>query len=118
MDVAALWAKVTRMREAVAAAEAAHAVAVFTTEASTREATVAWDRATLRIKDVENQAALVEREVLERVSWAEAKNSTALTSAHDNAEGLVQKITHLESELAEEHRVHETSEREHRECFD
>jgi hypothetical protein len=30
----------------------------------------------------------------------------------------VQKITHLESELAEEHRVHEMSEREHRECFD
>jgi hypothetical protein len=30
----------------------------------------------------------------------------------------VQKITHLESELAEEHWVHEMSEREHRECFD
>jgi hypothetical protein len=55
--------------------------------------------------------------VLEWVSQAEAENTTALVFARVDTEGLVQKITILESELAEERRACETSEREHWECF-
>jgi CYTH domain-containing protein len=105
------------MREAIAAVEAARAAAMLSTEAFAQEATVAWDGVTLRIKDVEDRAALVLREALERVSRVEAENSVALASARDDAEGLVQKITLLESKLEEERRARETSEREHRECF-
>jgi hypothetical protein len=69
--------------------EAACATTVLTAEASTRETAVAQDGATLRIRDVEDQANLVEREVLEWVSRAKVENSRALASAHDDAEGLV-----------------------------
>jgi hypothetical protein len=68
------------VREAIAAAEAACAVAMLTTEASAREADAVRDGATLCIKDAEDRATLAEREVLERVSRAEVENSTALTS--------------------------------------
>jgi hypothetical protein len=86
VDVVVLWAEVTRMREAVAAAETAHAAA------SAWEAITVRDGATLRIKDAEDRAALVKREVLERISRAEAESPTTLTSTRDDAEGLAQRI--------------------------
>jgi hypothetical protein len=62
---------------------------VFTTEASAQEATTVRDGATLVIKDAEDRAALVEREVLEWEYREEAENSIVLASACDDAEGLV-----------------------------
>jgi hypothetical protein len=93
-------------------------MAVLAIEALAWEAATAWDGATLHIKDGEDRATLVERGALELVPWVEAENSTALTSAHDDTEGLVQKITLLESELMEERWDREVSKREHRECLD
>jgi hypothetical protein len=49
------------------------------------------------------------------VSQEEAENSAALSSARADAEDLVQKVILLEDELAEEHWVRETCEREHKE---
>jgi hypothetical protein len=117
VDVAALWAEVTQTREAVATVEAARVVAMLTVEASARDATAVRDGATFHIKDVEDRAALAEREALEQVSRAEVENFAALASTHNNAEGHAQKITLLDSELTEERRARETSEREHQECF-
>jgi hypothetical protein len=91
---------------------------VLTVETSAREATTAQDGTTLHIKVAEDWATLAETEALEWVSRVEVGNSAALACAHDDAKGLAQKIALLESELAEEHQAHETSEREHRECFD
>jgi hypothetical protein len=77
-----------------------------------------WDSANLRIKGAEDWAALVEREALERVSWAEVENSTALSSARADAVDLAWKVILPEDELVEERRARETSEREHREHFE
>jgi hypothetical protein len=93
---------VTRAREVVADVEAAHAVALLAAEVFAQEATTVWDSATHRVKDAEDQVALAERETLERVSRAEAKNSTALASAREDAEGLARKVALLEDELATE----------------
>jgi hypothetical protein len=54
----------------------------------------------------------VERVALERVSRAEPENVPVLSSAREDAEGFVQKITHLEDELAVERHAWEMSERE------
>jgi hypothetical protein len=59
---------VTRAREVIADAEAAHAVAVLTVEVFAQEATTVRDSATLCVKDAEDRVALAERETLERVS--------------------------------------------------
>jgi hypothetical protein len=42
-----------------------------------------------------------QQEARERVSGVEPENTVALASAHEDAEGLVQKVTLLEGELAE-----------------
>jgi hypothetical protein len=70
------------------------------------------------IKDVEDQAALAEREALERVSQVEAENSAAPASIREDAAGLAQKIALHEDNLARERRAREMSEREHRVCFE
>jgi hypothetical protein len=106
MHVAALRAEDTHTREAIAAVEAARAIAVLTIEASTREAAVAHDRG------VEDKDALAESEALERVSRAEVENSAVLTSAHDDAKGIAKKIALLESELVEERQARKMSERD------
>jgi tetrahydromethanopterin S-methyltransferase subunit F len=41
------------------------------------------------VKDVEDRAALIEREARERVSGVEAESTAMLASAHEEAEGLV-----------------------------
>jgi hypothetical protein len=61
---------------------------------------------------VEDWATLAERETLERVSRVEAKNTMALASAHEDAEGFARKITLLEDELVAEHQAQEVFERE------
>jgi hypothetical protein len=48
---------------------------------------------------VEDWAALVEREALERVSRVEVENATMLASAHEDAEGLSRKVTLPEDDL-------------------
>jgi hypothetical protein len=106
------------VREAITAVEATHTVAILTTETSAREAAMAQDSTNLHIKGAEDRAVLEEREALERVSRAEAENSAALSSARADAEDLVQKVILFEDELAEEHWVRETCEREHRERFE
>jgi hypothetical protein len=50
---------------------------------------VARDIAALHVKDAENQAALVEREALERVSRMEAENASVLASASKDVEGFL-----------------------------
>jgi hypothetical protein len=55
---------------------------VLATETSARETATARDSANLRIKGVEDQAALADWEALERVSRAEVENSTALSSPY------------------------------------
>jgi hypothetical protein len=63
---------------------------------------VALDSAALHVKDVEDRAALAEREARERVSIMEVDNAMALASAHEDVEVLVRKIALLQGELAEE----------------
>jgi hypothetical protein len=91
---------------------------VLAIKTSAWEAAATWDSANLHIKDAEDQVALKEREALECVSRVETENSAALSFAHADAEGLARKIVLLEDELAEEHWAWETSDREHRECFE
>jgi uncharacterized protein YaiL (DUF2058 family) len=77
-----------------------------------REAALAWDSATLRVKDLMDQATLVERVALKRVLRVEAENAVALASAREDAKGFVRKITILEDEHAVERQAQEVSERE------
>jgi hypothetical protein len=63
---------------------------------------VALDSAALHVKDVEDRAALAEREARERVSIMEVDNAMALASAREDVEVLVWKIALLQGELAEE----------------
>jgi hypothetical protein len=81
--------------------KAACIMAVLAAKTSIQEATVARDITTLRVKDTEDRASLMEREAQERVSTMEAENVVALASAHEDAKGLVRKIALLEGELAE-----------------
>jgi hypothetical protein len=46
---------------------------------------------------------LAEKEARERVSRVETESAIALASAHEEVEGLIQRIAHLEGELAEAH---------------
>jgi CYTH domain-containing protein len=85
----ALLVEVTPVWETATAVEATRIPAMLATEISAREATVAWDSATLRVKDAEDRATLVEREALERMSREEAENAMVLASAHEDVEGLV-----------------------------
>jgi hypothetical protein len=87
-------------------------------ETSTQEAIAVEDSTALRVKDVEDRAALMEREALERVLWAEEENATALPSAREDAKGFARKIGLLEDELAAERHAREVLEREHREQFE
>jgi hypothetical protein len=58
------------------------------------------------------------RGALERVSRVEAENSTSLSSARADSEGLAQKIVLLEDELVGERRAWEASKRKHQEHFE
>jgi hypothetical protein len=51
---------------------------VLTTEVSPLEVAAARDSTTLLVKDAEDCVALVEREVLQRISRVEAENATML----------------------------------------
>jgi hypothetical protein len=114
----AMLAEVTRVQETTATMEATHVAAMLTAETSTREPIVVRDSATLYERDVENQAALAEREALDKVSRVEVENATLLASAHEDAEGLARKFALFEDNLAAEHRAREVSERERREQFE
>jgi hypothetical protein len=70
---------------------------------------VAWDSTTLHVRNAEDWATLVEREVVERVSGAEAENAVALASTCEDAKGFVRKINLLEDELAAERQAREVT---------
>jgi hypothetical protein len=57
--------------------DAARVMAILIARTSPRESAMARDGAALRVMDVGAQAALVERETLERVSRAQAENTAA-----------------------------------------
>jgi hypothetical protein len=61
---------------------------------------------------MDDQAALAERVVLERVSRADAKNAEALALVREATKGLVRKISLLQDELAAERRAWELYERQ------
>jgi hypothetical protein len=82
---------------------------VLATETSAQKAAAACDSTAIRIKDVEEWAALAERKTQERVSRVEAENATVLASPRKDAEGLVQKIALLEVELVEMRRAREVA---------
>jgi hypothetical protein len=110
VDVPALWAEVTRAREAAVAAEAVGVAVVLAAETSSQEVAVTRDSVVTRVKDVEDRAALTEREARERVSRVEVVSTGVLASAHEEIEGLVWKIVLLEGELAEVLRGREVAE--------
>jgi hypothetical protein len=112
-----LLAEVTWARLAATDAEADDVAAMLATETSALGVVVPWDSATLCVKDAEYRATLMEGMALERVSRAEADNTVALASAHEDAEGFVRKILLLEDELTVEHQVQEVPERESRAQF-
>jgi hypothetical protein len=78
---------------------------------------VTQNSAALRVGDAEDQAALAEKEAIERVSIAEARNTVVLVSSREVTEGLVWKITLLEDDLAVERRAQEVSKRERQAQF-
>jgi hypothetical protein len=108
--VPTLQAKVTPAWEAATAVEATRIVVVLATETSAQEAATAWDSAALRVKDAKDQDTLVEREAWESVLRVEVESTVTLASAHEDVEGLVQKIALLEGELAEERQAQELAE--------
>jgi hypothetical protein len=90
------------MREATTATEAARVAAMLAIETSARAAAVMRDSATLRAKDVNDRAALVERVALERVSRALVENAAVLDSTREDVKGFVRKIALHEDDLAVE----------------
>jgi hypothetical protein len=105
----ALYVELTRAQEVVAAAEATHVAAVLAAETSTQEATMARDSAAVHVRDAEDWAALAKREAQERVLRVRAKNTAALASTREYAEGLAQKVALLKGELAEVRRAREVA---------
>jgi hypothetical protein len=110
-----LLAEVTRAWEVAAAAEAARSMAMLAVETLAREASAAWNIVAFHVKDAEDRAFLVVREVLERMSRVETENAVPLAFAHEDAECLIQKIVLLEGLLAAVRKPQEVSERECRE---
>jgi hypothetical protein len=100
MGMLALQEGLTRAREAAATAEASHVVVVLAMKTSAQEATVAWGSTTVDVRDAEDRSTLSEREAREMGSRVEAENVAMLAYAHEDAEGLVQKVTLPEGELA------------------
>jgi hypothetical protein len=109
MDVPALLVELTQVQVVVTAAEATCATTVLAAETFAWEAATVHDSVTHHVKDTEDRASIVEREALERVSRAEAENTTALASAREDAEGLAQKVALLQDELVAEHSLRSSS---------
>jgi hypothetical protein len=101
MNVSTLQAVVTQVQEAATAVEATRAMTILVAETSAHEAVVTQDSAMILIKDVEDHAALAEREAQERVPIVVAESTVALASACEEEEGLVRKISLLEGEFVE-----------------
>jgi hypothetical protein len=117
-NVSMLYVEVTQAWEAAAIAEAARTTVVLAAETFAQEAATARGSAMILVKDAEDQAALVEREAQERVSWVEADSVVMLASTHEEAEGFVRKIVLLKGELAEVHRAREVAEENSRSLSD
>jgi hypothetical protein len=96
VNVPELQAEVTQALEATATAEAVHVMAVLATNTSAQEATAAWDSTAILVKDAEDQTTLAERGAWERVLRVEVENLMTSASAHEDAKGLVRKVTLLE----------------------
>jgi hypothetical protein len=76
------------VREATVNTGAACVTAMLAVETYAWEAAAAWDNTTLHVKDVDDRATLAEREVLERVSRAEADNAATLSSTCEDTKGF------------------------------
>jgi hypothetical protein len=113
-----LLVEVTQAWEAATTAEATRIMTMLAAETSVQEATAAQDSVALRVKDAEDRAALVEKEALQRMSRAKAKNAVVLASAREDAEGLIRKIALFEGELVAEYQAQEVFERERLEQFE
>jgi hypothetical protein len=105
-----LQAVLTRAWEAAATVEATRVMAILAAETSAQEATTTCDSTTIHVKEVEDWATLVEREVWERVLRVEVENATLLASAREDVESLVRKVALLKGELAEVPRAREVAE--------
>jgi hypothetical protein len=90
---------VSQTREATTATEAARVTAILAIETSARATAVMRDSATLRAKDVNDRAALVERVAMERVSRALVENAAVLDSTHEDVKGFLRKISLHEDDL-------------------
>jgi hypothetical protein len=104
-DGHALLVEVTRAWEATTAIAFTRVVPMLTARTFAREATVVWDSTNLRVKGGEDWTPMMERETLERVSRAEAKNGVVLAFAHEDADGFVWKIALLEDSLRQSVRL-------------
>jgi hypothetical protein len=108
--VPTLWVEVTQAWEVAAVVEASRVAVVLAAETFGQEVAVAWDSAMIHVKGAEDRATLVERKAWERVLRVEVESTVVLASAHEEVEGLVQKITLLEDELTEVRRAREVAE--------
>jgi hypothetical protein len=79
--------------------EAARVTTILAIETSARATAVMRDSATLRAKDVNDRAALVERVAMERVSRALVENAAVLDSTHEDVKGFLRKIALHEDDL-------------------
>jgi hypothetical protein len=76
--------------------EVARAMAVCAAEAFAQEATATRGSTVAFFKEVEDWAALIEREAQERVLRMEAESAAVLAFAHGKAEGFARSISLLE----------------------
>jgi hypothetical protein len=104
-----LQVEVTWAWETATAVVATHVAVILAEETSAQEAIASRDSAAIHVMDVEDRAALTERESQDKVSRVEAKNCTVLASTHEDAEGVVRKIALLKGELEEAHRASEVA---------
>jgi hypothetical protein len=105
--VPTLWVEMTWARVAANAVEADHVATILVVETSAQEAAVAWDSATLRVKDADDRSTMAEREALKRVSRAEVESVMALAPVREDVEAFARKIVILVDELAAECRARE-----------
>jgi hypothetical protein len=98
--------------------EATHVVVVLAPKPFALEAAAAWDSVMTLVKDVEDRAALSEREVQEMESSMEMESAMMLASVHKDAEGLVRNIVLLEGGIAEVRRAPKVVEESSHGLFD
>jgi hypothetical protein len=90
-------------------AVATRVAAVLDVETFAQEATTVRDSTVVYIRDVEDWAALAERDAQEMVLRAQAENVATLAFAHEDAEGLVWKVALHKGELVQARQAREVA---------